>query len=84
MSDKDVSQKQVEELIKELGADAVATITMGQLQHLVNEKNSAEERIKELEARLIRKNELLREAKRLAENHKEHLHRIDKLKFHGM
>lgn len=102
--------------MQEYGNDYSTTITMGQLQHLVNQKNAAQTRIQELEAQVERLRESLHElslawdehqnpddgvacdardaltetpaqsleAKRLAEKHKEHLHRIDKLKFHGL
>jgi DNA-binding transcriptional MerR regulator len=54
MGDKDVSLEEIKKLMQELGGDAQAYLTMGQLQHLVNEKNAAEYRIKELESQAER------------------------------
>lgn len=51
--DNEVSLEEIKKLMQKFGSDCQATITMGQLQHLVNEKNAAEYRIQELEANQV-------------------------------
>lgn len=43
-------ESELGKFVQKFGSDCPATITMGQLQHLVNEKNAAQARIQELEA----------------------------------
>ncbi|QDP55728.1 MAG: hypothetical protein Tp138OMZ00d2C19078241_60 [Prokaryotic dsDNA virus sp.] len=55
-------ESELSNFVQRLVEDPHATITMGQLQNLVNDKNAAQARIQELEAQMERLREILNTA----------------------
>lgn len=60
------NSEELSEFMQDYNDDCQATITAGQLQHLVNEKNAAEVRMQELEAQVGRLREYLQRTYRRA------------------